>query len=284
MKKKYVLLFLLVVVSTTFIYLSCNKTDNFIIDETLPQSVILAHHNTFNETFVFPVGTKLEIKNNELFFQLPHNYALIAKIADNDGNTLVQRIAEGSVTCKCTEGSGCNPYILGDQSGCSTTGSCTKCEMTIKENSLKNQNYILIDGQVVNFNQDYQFLLDKTDYQKLTPPKPFIFEDEKVLEYLNKLLAMYNTPEDGLAQKKLKINEKQDKYIYVPVNFLGIQILATFNKKKCSMTTSLKMVADYSCKCNSGSSGCTYGSSWTPKGKIHYCEAEQCTSCTLSEN
>jgi hypothetical protein len=270
---------------TTFF--SCEKeTSKGLITES--ETIILDKENTFNNLFSFPIGTRLGIKGKKIEFELPEGYEIIVQVVNDNNSINTMRLVSGSITCSCKDGDGCNLYIIGDQSGCSTDGGCKKCIMELNKVSDKEKTYELLDAQVVNFNQDIQFLLDEKDYQKLKTPKSFVFEDKKVLTYLNKFLSTYNTTKDGLAQKGLSMKTKSPLYVYVPTNFLGLQILATLNKKKCSLTAQLLELKSmdnggYTCTCNDGDNGCNYGKKWTPKGTIHYCEADGCSSCTLSE-
>jgi hypothetical protein len=267
-------------------FMSCKKDP---LDRSLAakETIVLDRENVFEDMFTFPAGTKLSIKGKTLEFELPEGYELIMQVADQDGNISVKRIAgTGSITCNCQKGNGsCNPDVFKGKSGCLMLDGCSVCEKT----GGKNNDYVILDAQMVNFNRDIQFVLNEEDFQKLEPPKAFIFEDEKVLSYLKKFMSEYNTPEDVLAQENFTSKSESDKYVLVPTNFLDLQILSTLSVEKFAIPALFiglllsdedksKLENDnkgkFSCKCNSGSDECDYNRKYIPGiGTIHYCDA-----------
>lgn len=265
---------------------SSDKEESPIPLDTL-NSRILKTENQFEDLFTFPIGTELWVEDNSLQFKLPKGYLLILK-SENSDSYQIERISEGSVRCKCLEGSGCSPYTVGSQSGCSTdNNSCKKCEMTTSSTNItsaKNQNgFIFVDAEIVNLNEDSEFLVDASDILGAKSPKGFIFDAPEVQAKLFDFMSGYSNEDDDKVLSKKDTKKLPEDYKYTPIRFLGKLVFIPLNKKK---SISARIVEDYisdgshSCTCHSGS-GCKKGSTWTPKGTIRYCDAGNCSDCEL---
>ena len=74
----------------------------------------------------FPEGTEFDVQGSAVHFTLPETHYIVG--IDGDGQ-YYQSIAggSGSVTCECTEGSGCDPITNKNGTGCLMKDGCSKC-------------------------------------------------------------------------------------------------------------------------------------------------------------
>ena len=284
-----------------FINFACTNNSSEKIDiqnvDSESNRIILKTENRFEDLFTFPVGTELWIQNNALNFILPEGYKLIFKSNTNiDKSYKVASISSGSVRCKCTEGKGCSPYTIGDQSGCSVEKeSCKKCEMTTSSNPSLTptravNNFKFVDAAIVNFNEEIEFLIDASDILNTPSPKGFIFDDAEIQDKIMKLISGYNTINDDVILSKNRANKLPKGYRYTPIKFSGKLLFVPLNISS-SISAKLAEISlsdgedgrSHSCTCHEGT-GCTKGSTWTPKGTVRYCDAGNCTDCELTTN
>ncbi|RLD50698.1 MAG: hypothetical protein DRI94_07985 [Bacteroidetes bacterium] len=269
----------LFIISTVLIFLSMSllnscERDTSLQNKTFP--IKIKESVMYNEMFTFPVETELSIEGKSLNFVLPDGYKLITLLTDKDENERVKSFSKSSVSCECLAGKGCDPYMIGNQSGCSTDGTCSRCLMQIEKGAEK---FYLKDAQIVNFNKPERFFTDEDDFQNIPSPKPFIFKDKDVLEHFYKFIEGHTNESDIEKLKGATINKIPEGYVMVPTEFLG-KLIVVGMKKQGILGFFLDDSKGYNCSCGSGS-GCTYESTWTPKGTIHYCSAEGCSKCTL---
>jgi len=270
----------LFILSTVLIFLlisslnSCERDNTSLQNKTLPTTI--NEPVMFNEMFTFPAGTQLSTEGKSINFVLPDGYKLITLLTDENENETIKSLSKSSVTCECLAGKGCNPYIIGNQSGCSTDGTCSRCRMTVERGAEK---LYLKDAQIVNFNKPERFFTDEDDFQNIPSPKPFIFKDKEVLEHFYKFIEGHTNESDIETLKNATINDIPEGYVMVPTEFLG-KLIVVGMKKQGILGFFLDGSKGYNCSCGSGD-GCTYKSTRTPKGTIHYCSAEDCSKCTL---
>lgn len=294
---------------------SCSEKES---DEILNNNPALVKNSTYLVTssnvfgdslFIFPEGTLLWIANDHLCYDLPDNYLLLTNTLElyEDGTEemVVKSSNQGSITCNCTEGKGCDPFVMQGVSGCTPKSTCTKCEITQESStggtsglkSVKNIiEEIVLDGVVVNFNIPNRFYSDLISFDidalpLLKSPKSFIFENEDVMQRLTDLFRGYNSEEDDAILIQCNKDNLDDRYAYVPTRFLGYLIFLPLNKQVSTSahyaslpggTGNVLNDDNYTCTCESGQNGCTLQSKWTPCGKIYYCDSGNCTKCKMS--
>ncbi len=135
------------------------------------------------EKITLPAGTiltKVKGNNNTLTYSLPDGY----KIVGRDENGKARLMAGGSITCNCSVGKGCSPYVetLGNQSsmGCARTGNCTKCSMTYGNGRVGVSEEVFSEVELINFNNPLHFVTDNKEFATLTSPNKILMELEEV--------------------------------------------------------------------------------------------------------
>lgn len=266
----------------TIIFQSCSK--NNLIDDPIAETYVLTEPSTFEDFFVFPIGTELTIIGNRLNFKLPSGYQLITSLYDNTkaGNVTPQIVimTKGSVTCNCTSGTGdCSPFATKkDGIGCLMGSNCSECTKTVSSGSVQLE---ILEATMVNLNIQPKFIIEGEEMKTIPSPSYLMFESEEVIKKLEFFLEGYN--EDMNRLQSISFENIPDDYTYIPVRFLGKLILAPVMKSMC-LSASLKVTKGgdkYSCSCSEGS-GCVYGERRLLG--IYYCDAGLCTSCTMTEN
>lgn len=271
---------------------ACSEENNFVKSNEVLQAsnLILEKENKFENLFSFPIGTVLWIESNELHFKLPEGYLLILKGVNYDKDiSNVTSTVLGSVRCKCTEGTNCSPFIVGDKSGC-TTGkdSCKECEMALvgelEGSETHSKQFDFIDAEVVDLNEPIMFLTDAPDIYAAKSPKGFIFDVPKVQNELIYFFKGYNSPEDNLILSRKDLEVLPAGYKYTPISFLGklVFVPLNYNNSISAKLAEITISETTSCTCHKGT-GCKLGKTWTPSGTIRYCDAGDCSDCELSK-
>jgi|GEM_PF-3200991 len=190
--------------------------------------ITLTEENNFQGMFKFPKGTILTLAKGKLHFKLPEGFKLIAKLQPQNASDANMPLAyqtaslsSGSVNCKCEAGSGCNPFIQGDNSGCSSDGSCTRCVMTLSEieenGKIPLKNAVMEDAAIVNVAKPSLGCLRKGSLSLYKSPKGFIFEDPEVQGEIKKIISIFNSPKDNELIKNTAIDEKlPEGFLYEP--------------------------------------------------------------------
>lgn len=215
----------------------------------------------------FPPGTNFELSGNRLRFDLPEPYYILG-IDENGTYYRSEAGGGGSVTCECTQGSGCDPIKNGDDYGCLMKSGCSNCKKStssingvgtaFREIIVVHPEY---DAWVNNFS--------KLDGQYLLPPA--FFDADEVANFVAELRARFNHAQTT-ARKAIFIN----MYGYiVPIE---VPDDGEFD------TTSVAFVsaevaggAGVTCSCNVNGS-CPKESKWG----VIWCNSDNCTKCTMS--
>lgn len=223
----------------------------------------------------FPDQTKeSKISENSVKLELPENYKLAAVV--NNEAMLINSI---EYTCDCSSSGGCNPTKFGKEYGCmhgSCTGSCTGSHSF-------NGATINSHSGVVNINEPIN-LNEKTIQNSLSSFDDSILKFEELKDKLDKSFKeLFNVTD----LNELEVNKSQDLY-RVPIAIFGQKANLLLTEQEAGELfydiTTLEpenfSSLSGSCTCNSGGSGCEYKTAYF--GKIEYCNAGDCTSCTLN--
>lgn len=211
----------------------------------------------------FPEGTTFEITGNELHFTLPDPYFIVGY--DSEGGFHQSTIGgSGGVTCKCTEGSGCNPIKAKGEYGCLMTQKCKTCTQSsasISGVDVPLTNIAIFSSNINLFVDDFSQL----DGKYLLPHNFLDFPPiSDILTELQNNMQGGNTSDMKIVFLNL--------YDYI----LPIAVPSDMDN------TSLSLASD-----NGGDRGevctCNIGASCPRKSKfgVVWCDADNCTSCTM---
>ena len=218
-----------------------------------------------------PEGTQTWVQDDgSLGYQLPDGFVSI----DTDPVTGALKAAGGgSITCKCTQGTGdCSPVAAGGKSGCFMGENCSSCD---KSGGTK----------VINTNAMVAFA-DPSEVKDL----PHVTPDLLKLPFVADALAQFKDTVavdaglqsgDQLDDPKNGVLIDPHTYVAAPgwslaaVNLYGYIALVSV-PENYAMAAAPSWGSSQKCTCNAGS-GCKAGSMLGAK----YCDAGNCTSCTM---
>lgn len=310
-------------------FVSCNRSseeaspggvadkDIVLGSNTSNQSVTLREPLSLVEGITLPVGTILSKAEDDPYsfvYQLPEGYKLIGRtVGANSKLGTPVSTAYGSVTCSCTSGTGCSPYVasLGSQTmvGCNLGSRCTECTKKVTAliapvihvggpalPSIKGKMEIE-EADIINFNLGISFVTNPEMKAATTSPTSVFFELPQVQANLQKFMTGHQESNLQQVYKAKTMSELPDNYVLAAMSIYGKLILApidrdlhTFLGNKLTneyvfdkSDEKSGRVAGYTCSCDSGGSGCIYGSkSVVLVGSVKYCDATVCRVCTLS--
>ena len=280
---KNIFYFLFTVIFTN---LSCaQKNLNIEKLNSIKDESIISYINKSGERGIpFPSGSKaVRNEDNTFTINLPKDYFYI--VVDEKGEFFKINYS-GSVTCKCN-GGGCSPVAQGGSVYC-VMADCSVC---VKFSSMKNNTGENVNVEIVGIYQENEssikFLVDNYSKEPLNKSieikkdeiyfKNMISTFEKYKELNNDFMDIYNLIYDNkipdFILKNADLPNDNYKYVYASV-YGNLMLIPVPNTSEFS---NFKTAAGASCKCNSGS-GCIKKSLLGAK----YCDAGDCSSCTLN--
>lgn len=301
-----------------FIVLGCNqkeKNDSLKPDDEIPnygvkfdkillgvesansQITLTTNLAIEGQRITLPPGTtlqKIEGNSNTLTYVLPDGY----KIVGQNSNGKARLTASGSITCTCTVGKGCSPYVasLGSNTsmGCAKTGNCTKCNMSFGSTRIGTTDEMLSNVEIINFNEPIHFVTTKEELKILISPSQTMMELEEVRQEVVSFAKGYQVDDLEALNKSSGPDDLPSAYTYIHLNVFGRVILLPVQKDLTLSanpmvnellrddTNNARVAVVYKCKCNNGTSGCKLNTGSLLLAKAVYCDAGACTSCTLS--
>lgn len=252
---------LMIIVAALTLFCSCDKNnvknDNKAKSYQLEKEVIDNDQVFVPFNIPFPEGTTYEIKGSEMYFTLPDDYYAVG--IDADGN--YYKSAEGgsgSITCACTEGSGCDPIKQGDEVGCLMKNGCSECSKTISK--IKDVSHNLIDLIIIRPVTNLFISKFEQIEGNYFLPSAFI-EYPEILELLTEIKS---------EQDKM---ESDTEVVFI--NVFGYII--PLEIKTAPGHTAL-VGSKITCTCNVSGS-CPKESHWSG---VVWCNTNNCTNCTMS--
>lgn len=261
---------------------ACNSNDE--LNETRSEAVQKSIDNSFPRISVaskiggvqLPDGTIMDkVDNSNIKITFPKGYELWQL----DENERFEVIFESSYTCTCSGENGCNVFYVKGEYGCSH-GSCSgTCTGKFNNSSANASFYVLNKASEMQSVTDEEF--ENLPYipGELVPHFNKEFEKFAKNIYGDNYLKAINYI-DTSRRKTSDIND----IMFVKMKMYGYKFVYGVNAKALNqnlMKSNSFTIADaakHSCKCESGSSGCTADSSWGVK----YCEGDSCTKCTMT--
>lgn len=254
-----------------------------------------------NQGVTLPAKTvlqKVDGDPNTLTYALPAGY----KVVGTSANGKARAAAGGSVTCNCTQGTGCSPYVatfMKNQSiGCAASGKCSKCNLTVTGGSprIGASDDTLNNIEIVNFNQETHFITTKEELSRTVSPSKTLMELDEVRQQIVYFAKAYQIDDLEALNKSTGIENVPSTYTYIHVNIYGRAILLPVQNNLVNAANPLfnEIIRDatspngriaatvYKCKCNTAGSGCSLNNGSLLLAKAYWCEAGSCNSCTLS--
>jgi hypothetical protein len=296
------------------------EKDIILGSHTPNQSITLREPLTLPKGITLPAGTLLRKSEDDpysLAYQLPQGYKLVGRATGSSGKPVVPpgtplSTAYGSVTCSCTSGTGCSPYVasLGGQTtiGCNLGASCSQCTKkvtalvappaaggapSIPSATGKQE---IGEASIINFNLGISFVTNPEMKAATTSPTDAFLDLPDVQAALQQFMTGHQRSNLQQVYQAKTYAELPDNYvvagislfgklIFVPIDrdlndLLGSKLLNEYVLEKSEAKNG--RLAGYSCACGSGTSGCTLGSkSIVLVGSVTYCNATVCSVCTL---
>ncbi|QOR75775.1 MAG: hypothetical protein IMW88_10720 [Thermoflavifilum sp.] len=290
--------FLIWCIFAQFLFSSCQKTSHLSISS--PVAYTATQDYVMDNGLLVPKGSTTWIEQNTLHIRFPDSYRFIdwASTTDNSGRLVTKAVElqEVQVNCTCESGSGCSPFTNGTYSGCITqNNSCTKCVMTTSA-SIDGAKWMLHvrKGDVLDLSA--QPALTSFDPHDLASPPAYdaMFESDTVRHLLTAFLKEYVSPMDAALLKNTDIDHLPSHFYIIPVEFLGHILYVPMNAENRALRDDPLIYLfktggiyypreeNYTCSCSAGGSGCSLHHLWYPgAGSIYYCDAQDCTDCTL---
>ena len=254
-----------------------------------------------SQGITLPIGTiiqKVQGDPSAFTYSLPNGY----KVVGQNTNGKAGVAAGGSITCTCTEGKGCSPYVasLGkNQSiGCAMSGNCTKCTQVLSGARIGTPDETISNAEIVNFNQEIHFITTKEELSSTVSPSHTLMQLDEIRQQIVAFAKGYQINDLESLNKSTGPSDLPSTYTYVHVNVYGRAILLPVQSNLVNAANPLfneilrgaisangRMAAPstvYKCKCNSGSAGCSLNNGSLLFAKAVWCEAGSCGSCTLS--
>jgi hypothetical protein len=173
-------------------------------DGTLTKNVI-----KFENLFDIPSGSKIiyDKEKNKFDFTLNNDYL----ISGVDSKGQLKIAAGGTITCKCTKGSGCNPFIANGGSivGCSVT-ACTACSMTCSI-MIDNSAFELSKVTIIDKSEKIHFITEKEELLSLKCPQSTFLEDKGLENEIVNFIKSYQ--KNNL--KKVKIAKTNEELVAI---------------------------------------------------------------------
>ena len=249
-----------------------------------------------DEGITLPIGTRIskaQDNPNTLNYALPEGYKLVGTVSSAGARTIPMAVTAGSLTCTCTRGSGCSPFIasLGQKQvkGCSMNNGCTACSQSTNA-IIGGTDVVMADQQVVNFNEEPHFITSKEELSQMASPKVLMQLDE-VKKTVREFAKGFQVHDLEQLSKTTGPDDLPLTYTYVHVNFYGTVVLVPVENDITNVSNPFlnqllvkspngRVSAGYSCSCSAGN-GCKLTTA-SLIGKAVWCEAGNCTSCKLN--
>ncbi|MEO9869709.1 hypothetical protein [Ekhidna sp.] len=251
---------ILIILFGVLLMASCSKEENLSMDESdLDLQLPMDAGGLEFGNVILPAGTRTKISNDRssVQFELPEGIVYVG-IIDNE---LVQ-YSLGCYECTSSCTKGCNVVSAGGGVGCSAceTGFITKCTGDSCDGS-----FDINGGGFIDLNRGI-VLADKDSYVPLSQPNwetliKHPIAKAGIEEFVNDLWG-------GMDQID------PDNSQLVPFDVYGTVINVY---TPLTYSSRVEAVAETTCSCTSGSSGCDY------KKKIigEYCDSGECNTCRM---
>jgi hypothetical protein len=198
--------------------------------------------------------------------QLPEKIFIYAK---NDSGDLYSA-NDVCYTCTCSGSSGCDVlyyqgnFACSECKGGSCTGKRTNCG-NIQRSGITDGEFVFVD-----FSQGVQLVNNNTNTNRFYAATDLFFEIPEVQQAINELHKKY--------YGKVTINDEDIKNTrMVALNLYGVLVGYPL-PQTASIQDAPVPVANVSCSCQSGDSGCKYKKAF---GGVSRCESNGCTSCQM---
>jgi hypothetical protein len=269
MKKLTLTLLSLLVVGAIY-FTSCKKSNEKLYNpqnETVSNSINNINYSSL-ANFNFPIGTTLIETNNKINFQVPSGYSIVGSLA-NGGFT--PETNTGSVTCNCTSNTGgCSPALANGTYACVMT-SCSSCKKSESVSESLNGTISTTVEDLVIFNDDKMAFFSTPSELNGRIMLPARFHNhpnviQKLIELETNLMPSSNP------------NNKKLVFIDIFDYVLAIEVPSDIDNSSPWMSI-IGSGSTTKCKCNAGGTQtCPLQSKLIAK----WCDASNCSSCTLS--
>ncbi len=228
-----------------------------------------------NEVGWFPAGSTVEKLNNGDFrITPPEGWVYVGK--DRNGNLYTVPGGIIEVSCDCTSGSGCDPYVRGAEHCCLMKTGCVECDKKVKVSGIRNGERIEFTVQKGGYINPGAGIYIESENRKLPSAFDEMFEVETVISGVRSFIA-----ESGWTE----YDNRTDEYLNFVLHIYGRRGVIRIPKSEIPpfpIPDIRAVVVDggYSCTCSSGN--CKLKKLVVLGTGIIYCESDECRGfCTL---
>ncbi len=229
-----------------------------------------------------PESSKVDyLDNGSVRITAPENWMYIGTDQNGTLHAITRVIID--ISCKCTEGTGCDPYIKGSDHCCNMKTNCSQCDKTVSSSGMvfgssDSIRFIVKKGGFINIGQGIKF---ETTNEALPMAFSEMFQNSIVADAIQRFFK-----ENGLTELMNDREGPQTEYYRFMLNVMGRRAMVDIPKPIIDNADTTPLVAitnmiggDYSCSCTEGS--CDLKKFMGVK----YCESDNCTgTCTLSSS
>jgi hypothetical protein len=268
----------------TILFNSCSRTEEIEIKELTDAKKIAYIEESGIMGVPFPEQSKaIKIQDDISEITLPDDVYFVAKITSGEKAGQVIKATSAKVTCTCSKGTGCSPVLHKGSYYCVMNSGCTVCSMSTSSSKTGESLQIVgvIDERTpVAFyaKKEGKFTITENTNHKYPFNEDFFKNDfvKKEIDNIFDLIYGENIP-NFIRSNSTKIPEN---YVYAKVNFFGNDLVIPIPKNSTTIKDlDLTLFNKVSCSCGKGK-GCTLKSIFGTS----YCEAGNCTVCSLIDN
>ena len=221
-----------------------------------------------------------KIKNSTIKITLPKNYSLVEINHDR-----IAYYSELSYVCTCSKSNGCDVFYVKGNYGCShgsCTGECTG-KFVDDDGKIFNKDHLTIINSSINISPATNEEFDKLEYM---PSNLILSLESELKAYAQTIYGDYYLEALNYVDNKLAKKSDINDIMLVKMKMYGFKIIYSIDtnqlKKEVLDSNNFNPLihesSSHSCKCISGTKGCTADSSWGVK----YCKGGTCKECKMT--
>lgn len=306
---------LLLAVGIALTVISCNRHDEpgtrlpngvtaddiLLGPDTRNESITLAAPLALEDGLVLPEGTVVSKDAADpyaLNYRLPEGHKVVTKSPGGRYNYEFS----GKITCSCTAGTGCSPYVAkiggSTASGCVMSKTCTQCKQSTSSTSPG------MPLAIINFDLGVEYVTNPQAKAATVSPTAGFLDIPAVQEALQQFAKGCQRTNLEEVYKAKHYSQLPENYVIAAVSVFGRLVFVPVDASISTFVAS-RFTNDYvfgtgsaaagrtaydfsskaSCKCDSGTTGCKLGTKSVPLvGSVTYCDAQTCRTCTLITN
>ena len=280
MKLNVFLSMAILVLLTTALALSCQEDKEDKFDDLVQTDLEMKTLSGAQMTGWYPDDSKVQFNEaGDLVISPPAGWAYLG--TTQGGDLKIENSDPVTVSCECTEGSGCDPVFRFGQYGCFMKPDCSKCKKSVTSIGPNEQGIIssqtFIAGGFINLDDGVKWL-------NTTEDQPMVYSEMFQFDFIRSAVEEF-LHDNGLADLIDAQYDPTANYFSFPVSIFGrygiikIPEYKVLSQEDNSILSLIEIGGDYEFTCS-----CTEGI--CPKKisiAVHYCDSRLCTGvCSMT--